>query len=137
MDSSIIVKWLNHSEELRLKQADDVLQQAIDGEIQLFCPDIALYEVGNALLHKKIDTALVETALTTLYVLPITFIHLNLSLAQSMIQFAAYYTMTYYDAAFVALAKEFGATLVTDNPKHQKKDHGVNVVALAEYNITL
>ena len=41
--------------------------------------------------------------------------------------------MTYYDASFIALAKQEDAILVTDNPKHQTKISGVKVVPLGEY----
>ena len=41
--------------------------------------------------------------------------------------------ITYYDASFMALAKQEKATLVTDNPKHQRKIQGIKVIALKNY----
>ena len=41
--------------------------------------------------------------------------------------------VTYYDAAFMSLAKQYNAILVTDNIKHQGKSSSIAVKLLSEY----
>ncbi len=41
--------------------------------------------------------------------------------------------VSFYDASFMSLAKQYGATLVTDNIKHQGKDPQIKVIALKDY----
>lgn len=132
-DTSVIVKWINRLDEKRLEQADKLLKSAETGAIHITTPIIAVYELGNALLHKTMDPALADTTMQALFVLPITIIPITSTIAEMTLRIAQQHGMTYYDAAFVALAKESKAILVTDNPKHQKKSHGVRVVALSEY----
>lgn len=134
VDSSVIVKWLNQKDESYLKQAEAVLKDASDGKIELLAPEIAKYEVGNALLAgKKLSYSEGKEALDLLFSLPLSFYLTSFELAQSSYLIADMAGITYYDASFIALAKEEQATLVTDNPKHQGKKLGVKVVPLSEY----
>lgn len=134
VDTSVFSKWVNTSYEEHLEEADSVLRDAREQRIELFAPELAKYELGNVLLKgKKLEPHEAYISLETAYTLPIAFIPGSLNLAHETFELAYQAGMTYYDAAFVALAKELRATLVTDNPKHQKKGHGVRVVSLADY----
>lgn len=55
-------------------------------------------------------------------------------LAQLAYQLAGEAEVTYYDASFMALAKQYDALLVTDNFKHQGKLPGIRVLALKDYS---
>ena len=54
-DSSVTVKWINQFNEEYLKQADKLLTNAQAGSINLIAPELSKYEIGNALLKKKLD----------------------------------------------------------------------------------
>ena len=41
--------------------------------------------------------------------------------------------ITFYDASFLSVAEQLGATLVTDNVKHQGKSTKVKVIPLKDY----
>lgn len=133
VDSSVIVKWLNSQDEKFLKQADEILKDCELGKIVLYSPELAKYEVGNAILYKKLDSVLAKSSLSTLYSLPIIFYPLNEKDALATEEIAVENKITYYDAAFVNLAEKIGGTLVTDNPKHQKGIKRVKVIALKDY----
>lgn len=134
VDTSVIVKWLNQKDELYLKQADKLLSNAEVGTATLFAPQLAKYEVGNALLNKKLDLPLALDALGTASRLPINFVAETPELASETYSIATENAgITYYDASFMALAKQEKATLVTDNPKHQKRISGVKVRVLKNY----
>lgn len=52
-DSSVIVKWLNQTDEKYLEQSDKVLLDATQGKSALIAPELVKYEVGNTLLKSK------------------------------------------------------------------------------------
>jgi len=73
-------------------------------------------------------------SLATYYSFPIQFVPQDLQQAQDATKIANENQITYYDASFMALAKEQKAVLITDNPKHQKrKITGLTVISLKDY----
>lgn len=135
VDSSVIVKWLNKQGEEYLDKADKIIRDAHNGQIILITPELAKYEIGNALLFsKKVSVKDSEISFRSLYLLPIKFITLSEKLARETYKIAQEQGITFYDASFMALAKEQKADLVTDNPKHQnKKISGLSVISLKNY----
>lgn len=132
-DSSVIVKWLDDQNEPRLEKAAEILKDAQNNKIILYAPGVSRYEIGNALLKKKLEITLAQDTLTTAYELPVIFVPETEKLANLTYEIAFKNHITYYDASFIALAKQLDATLVTDNPKHQAKVKGVKVVPLKDY----
>ena len=134
VDTSVIVKWLNTDSEQHLDQADKVLKDARDGKIELLAPELAKYEVGNVLLFgKKLSKKQASTPLHWLFKLPIKFISESELSCNETFSIAEDVKITYYDASFIALAKEEDAVLITDNIKHQGKDSNIEVVSLKDY----
>lgn len=133
VDSSVTVKWVNQIDEKLLDQADELLADAQAGSISLLAPELSKYEIGNALLNKKLDLPKAYQSLGTVYQLPITFVPETEELANQTYQIAQQGSITYYDASFVALAKRENTVLVTDNPKHQARQLDVKVIPLKEY----
>lgn len=133
VDSSVTVKWVNQIDEGLLNQADKLLTDAQTGSINLLAPELSKYEIGNALLKKKLDLPNAYEALGTVYQLPITFVSETEELATQTYRIAQEGNITYYDASFMALAKQENAVLVTDNIKHQGKNTEVKVKSLNDY----
>lgn len=133
VDSSVTVKWINQIDEKLLDRADELLADAQAGSISLLAPELSKYEIGNALLNKKLDLPKAYQSLGTVYQLPITFVPETEELANQTYRIAQQGSITYYDASFVALAKRENAALVTDNPKHQTRQLDVKVIPLKEY----
>lgn len=133
VDSSVTVKWVNQIDEELLGQADKLLADAQTSSVNLLAPELSKYEIGNALLNKRLDLPKAYESLGTVYQLPITFVPETEELANQAYQIAQQGSITYYDASFVALAKRENATLVTDNPKHQARQLDVEVIQLKEY----
>ncbi|EKD57789.1 MAG: hypothetical protein ACD_57C00145G0003 [uncultured bacterium] len=133
-DSSVIIKWLSSQDELRLDKANAIINDAEKGNIEIFTPELAKYEVGNALLtgkHYTIQDA--KTSLATLYSLPVKFVSESAVQAEETYKIGEKSKITYYDACFVSLAKLLNAVLVTDNPKHQAKIKDIKVISLKDY----
>ena len=135
VDSSVIVKWLNSTNDKNLGEADKILAVAIKGDIQLIAPELAKYEVGNVLLlKKKLSIKEVELLFHGLFAYPIQFIPESEELARETYSLAFELGITYYDASFISLAKHYDATLVTENIKHQGKAENVKAVTLNEFS---
>ncbi len=134
IDSSVITKWVNQSNEQNVEDADNILNKTFLYEVELIAPELAKYELGNVLLKgKQLTLAEARITLNTLYSLPITFITESEELAKETYAIALDTNITYYDASFISLAKQYNATLVTDNMKHQGKVKDINVVSLKDY----
>ncbi len=134
LDSSVIVKWLNITNESHIDIADQIMESAIKRDIELIAPDLAKYEIANVLLKgKKLTQEEAKISLTTLYSLPIAFINESFELSIVTYTYAHKLGITYYDASFLSLAKKYNATLITENIKHQKKTSEIDVVSLADY----
>lgn len=133
VDSSVIVKWVNSQDEMHIARADALLEDCRNGNVALFAPELAKYEVGNALWKKGMTSEQAIISLGTVYAGPITFVELDESDALLVMDIASAFRMTYYDASFVRLAERLGATLVTDNPKHQGRYKKIKTVPLAGY----
>lgn len=133
VDTSVIVKWLNQTKEQNLEQADKILQDVRRGEIELIAPELAKYEVGNVLITKGVTASQAETSLSILYAFPITFITESLDLAEQAYSLADELGITYYDALFLSLARQYEATLFTENIKHQGKSKDIKVKSLKDY----
>ncbi len=134
VDSSVIVKWLNTTDEEDIDAANNLLTDAVDGKIELLTPELAKYEIGNVLLKRKqLTPNQAYISLTTAYALPITFVTESEDLARESFSLAYNNDITYYDASFLSLAKYYKATLVTENIKHQGKSPDVKVKSLKDY----
>lgn len=134
VDTSIAVKWLNKKDELYLKQADKILEDVQAKKSFLIMPELAKYEIGNALLNKKMGVNKTSAALDLYFQISIRFVPQDKSQAQDAMKIALENDITFYDASFMALAKDQNTSLITDNPKHQKKYiKGLQVVALKDY----
>lgn len=133
VDTSVMVKWLVTDNELHVKKAEQLLKDATTNKIVLLSPSLSKYELGNALLKRKMGLPFAFDSITTSYKFPVTFVNETEDLALLTYRIAQEYEVTYYDASFVALAKQEKATLITDNPKHQAKIKEVKVVSLKDY----
>lgn len=136
-DTSVIIKWLSAKDEKHLKQADQLLNDVQEEQVELYAPELSKYEVGNALLKGKgLAFADAKVSLATLYSLPIQFVPETRELAEQAYKLGQKHEITYYDATFLSLAQSIKATLVTDNVKHQGKTTTIKVVPLADYRPT-
>ena len=134
VDSSVIVKWLNSQEEQNLEKADELLRDAMDKRVVLLTSELGKFEVGNALINKGIGPTEFNETMAVFYNLPIQFFPESEEVSKITFDIAKRYKLTYYDAAYVALAVVYDASIVTDNYKHQgKASEEVEVIALKDY----
>ena len=133
-DTSVFIKWLNNDNEQSLENADKILQEVKNGQTQILVPELLKYELGNELLKgKQLTPDQASISLGTAYSLPVTFIADSEQQAKDTYALAYNHGISYYDASFMSVAKNYNATLVTDNLKHQSKNPDIKVVALKDY----
>ena len=134
LDSSVIIKLLNSTDEENLEEADKILADALEGKVELIAPELAKYEVGNVLLlSKKLSLKKAAIPIHALFAFPIEFITESEDLARETFSLAESLKITYYDASFLSLTKQYGAILITENIKHQGKSSKIKVIPLAKY----
>lgn len=134
VDTSVIVKWLNQNHEDNIDKADQLMEDALKGEVELIAPELSKYECGNVLLKgKQLTPKEADVSLKTVYSLPINFISETEDLAKETYTIASSLGITYYDASFLSLARKYDATLVTENVKHQGKSKNIKVISLQNY----
>lgn len=137
VDSSVAFKWINSQNENWLKQSDRIVKDCQSGRLELYAPELSKFEVGNALLKKRMDLPETKASLASYYNIPVKFVPWDLDLSQETVEVAQQLKITFYDASFLVLAHKLNCSLVTDNPKHQKfpRQAGLpKVVALEDYH---
>lgn len=133
VDASVMVKWIRSEREKFLDQADKLLKNFQEDNIELYAPELAKYEVGNVLVKRKLTLDEVKTSLAAFYSIPISFIPETKELAEQAYKFADKLNITYYDGAYLSLAEELDSALVTENVKHLGKTTKVKVIPLSKY----
>ncbi len=134
VDSSVAVKWLNSQDEQFVGKADALLRDVQSGEVSMTMPELAKYEIANALINKQMSLSNTLGSISTLYSIPIHFVVLDLQQSLGAARIAIEHNITFYDASFIQLAKDQGANLVTDNIKHQAKNiRGLKVIPIKDY----
>lgn len=129
VDTSVALKWF--SKEKDSEKADKLLKTLESKQIEIYLPELAKYELGNALFKgKRLSYVQARAILETLYMLPLNFVAEDFKLAKTSYRLAEKLNITYYDACFLALAKIRKIPLITANPKHQRTVRGVKIIAL-------
>ena len=115
VDTSVVIKWFVAAGEPHVEQAKALLTGHRLGDIRLHVPTLALYEIGNALLQcgRTLPPTEQMRCLTDVFALELTIHELTDQRANTALQLAATYAVTFYDACFVALAGELDVPLIT------------------------
>lgn len=129
LDTSVAVKWF--TKEVNSSVTKRYLEGLRQGKYQIVLPELAKYELGNAILKgKNFSFYKARKIFSTFYSLPLIFVKENENQSLLTYKTAQKLNITYYDASFLALAKLQKATLITANPKHQKKISGIKIQTL-------
>lgn len=134
VDTSILMKWLNTEREEHVTQAEMLLHDAHLQEAFLSIPDLAVHELNNALLKGKQLTA--EEAcedLAKLLSLPLIIVPFSQEILFRAAFLAEQYSLSVYDATFLALAAIKRCPLITENVKHQGVAKEIKVIHIADY----
>lgn len=133
LDTSVIIKWF--SLEPGRKDALGIRDRVVQGKTDLVEPDLIFYELINALwFGKKFGSKKIGRILTEFRNLDPEIVALNPELTAIILKLINKFSITTYDASFVALANENKIPLITADTKHHKKAYGKFIIPLAEFS---
>jgi len=99
IDASVILKWF--IQENDSDRAAEIKTAHTIGTSCIAIPDLALYEVGNALRYKpEFSNHEVRLCLAEIYDLAIDIISPNIDMLASVSEISRRYDITFYDAVF-------------------------------------
>ena len=120
LDAYVIIKWFT-KEENRDK-AINIRDKYINEEIEIFVPDLILYEITNALRYNpNFDENDVKEALNSLFDLGITIITPTKEILEKAIDIAFSNNTSLYDSTYIALSEIIGFEFITADEKLYNK----------------
>lgn len=134
LDTSVVVQWFQEKNELHNKNAKQILDDLVAGNINILISDQLALELLNALLvGKKSPPAETKFAIDKLFELPLNIVEINLPLLNITAELMLQYNMTSYDAYFLALAKQENCKLISDDQKSHGKIKDEKIIMLEDY----
>jgi predicted nucleic acid-binding protein len=134
-DASVLLKWAFHSpDEQDRDSAIALLHAWIAGKVDIVLPKLWSFEVGNVLMMKKPATAPEIMEIFIGY----NFVESDMSfeLCKETFKLMQKYHVTFYDAAYHALAVLSKGILLTADEDYCKKVRDAkHVVRLKDWNI--
>lgn len=116
LDASVLLKWF--IEEPGSDAALDLKRRHLEEGLAIVIPDLALYEIPNVLRFKRgVPEGEVKAVMRAFWTLELEVVAPTEPLLDEAIDLSFATGLSLYDCAYVALAKELNATLVTaDEP---------------------
>ncbi len=129
IDASVILKWF--IQENDSDRAAEIKTAHTIGTSCIAIPDLALYEVGNALRYKpEFSNHEVRLCLAEIYDLAIDIISPNIDMLASVSEISRRYDITFYDAVYIALAQELGLDFITADNRLYYKTKALHYIKL-------
>lgn len=121
VDTSVIFKWFDTSEDNR-EQAIDLLIQHLSNKEVITTSDLLLYEITNAWSTKsKLPHSRIRMNLTRLEKYALNIAAVNFRLLDKASTLSRKYSISVYDASYAVLAQEKQCTLITADRKLVEK----------------
>jgi len=132
-DASVLLKWVLPPEhEQYVEQALTMRRALLDGKIRLLVPTLWYYELGNTLSRRYPDHA--DALLRNLMNMELESIGPDQKWQSAIIQLTTSFRVTFYDAAYHALAMNRSGVFVTaDQAYIQKTNSAGNILHLKDW----
>ena len=122
-DASVLLKWVLPGEDEQDTDAALALRdEAAAGAIDLVVPQLWIYEVGNTLARRFPEDA--DEMLASLVDFGLTEAELTENWRARAISLSVRYGVTFYDAAYHALALGLGGVFVTADERYVRRASG-------------
>jgi predicted nucleic acid-binding protein len=129
VDTSVLIRWFKTRGEEFVKEAERLLEEIDHRHIEVHVPALLLYEVGNILLLKThLGLAGLEVAVERLEALPFVVAPPATPLLKRAHRLGREYSLTFYDASFLALAVELDCPFVTADERLFERTHSLQQV---------
>jgi predicted nucleic acid-binding protein len=120
IDASVALKWFSQAGEEDLKAALRLRGDYQERKIDLFAPELLIYEAANVLRYKDIAAEVVEKAVSSLYAMDIC-IPVRLDTMAEAVRFARRFDVTVYDSVYFAFALASGCRMITADRQFLRK----------------
>jgi predicted nucleic acid-binding protein len=129
VDASIILKWvLGDDREADQSRALDLLAAWGDGTAEIAAPSLWQYEVGKFLGRQLGEEAMEKMG--SLLKLGIRAVNLDENMIRRCFGWTKETGVTFYDASYLAVALEIGATLITADQRFARKMEEANQICV-------
>ena len=119
-DASVLLKWvLPGDDEQDTDEALALRDGAVAGTLDLVVPQLWVYEVGNTLARRFPDDA--GDLLASLVDFGLTEARLDADWRIRAVSLSVRYGVTFYDAAYHAVALELGGVFVTADERYVRR----------------
>lgn len=134
LDASVVLKWYARDKEKDLEDALKIREDLKSRTIELFAPELLVYEIANVLRYKEtLEERLVLNAIVSIYEMRIMR-SVNQGIMEEAIRLARKYDITVYDSTYISFAKDLGCTFITADRKLLQKTKPVpNILSIDEY----
>jgi len=130
LDTSVIVKWF--FEETNTSIALKIRDYYFDGKIELYLPDLVIYELTNVFRYGKISEDQAKDFIQDFYKMEMILIQPNQSLLFDTLNYALNFDITIYDGIFITLAKNLGTKMITADKKLYEKTKSTGLIIFLE-----
>lgn len=129
LDSSVLVKWF--SPEVDHQLARRLRSGYLEGKCELAIPDLALYELANALRYSgRFKSREIAEHVRSIIELEVAILPFNLAVLGAAIDLSLQKDTTVYDSYFVALAEATGMIFVTADARLFRRIQDLGFVTL-------
>ena len=127
LDSSVVIKW--YIDENNTTDAVALRDAFLSHQVELFFPELGLYEIANALRYSGLFTeADIHEYLQSTIDLGIHILPFDLSALKAAITLSLAKNIAVYDSYFAVIADAIGAVYITADEKACNKLEGLTYV---------
>jgi predicted nucleic acid-binding protein len=127
-DASVILKWVLKTDEADAEKALSLLSSWVAGEVEILLPSLWVYEVGNIVGRKNLQRSGEIMTLLLGYRFPEA--KTDAPLVAATLEIMRTCNVTFYDAAYHAVAMSAGGSFVTADEVYFRKGEGLGHVVL-------
>jgi len=135
IDASVALKWYYQEKEREVKQAFKLREDYQQRKIDIYAPDLLVYELANVLRNKQdLEESYIRDAIESIYEMRILKPPTQETMKEA-IKLALQYNTSVYDAVYLAFAEEQRSGFITaDRQFYLKVKQIPLVIFIAEYH---
>ena len=134
IDTSVALKWYYQEKEKEIEQAFKLREDYQQRKVDLYAPDLLVYEIANVLRYKKdLEQSYIEEAIESIYEMRLLKPTTRETIKEA-IRIAFQYNATVYDTVYLAFAEEHHSWFLTaDRQFYLKVKQLPLVIFIADY----
>lgn len=134
IDTSVALKWYYQEEEKEVKQAFKLREDYRQRKVDLYAPDLLVYELANVLRYKKdLEESYIDDAIESVYEMRLLKPATQETIKEA-VRIALQYNASVYDTVYLAFAEGHRSWFLTaDRQFYLKVKQFPLVIFIADY----